>query len=148
MSLQCCLGLGGTTFHTLKLAAIPSSYSSIFRPLSKTLTLDLLLHPHHSPRRPSLPLFARALSAPAIQTTIPEDKVVKPQWKASIDFKWIRDNRVDVAANIRNRHSNADLELVLQLYERLLNVQKVRVLLHLHCFQGYFNCWAICFVDC
>ncbi|GMP80337.1 hypothetical protein CsSME_00035474 [Camellia sinensis var. sinensis] len=124
MSLQCCLGLGGTTFHTLKLAAIPSSYSSIFRPLSKTLTLDLLLHPHHSPRRPSLPLFARALSAPAIQTTIPEDKVVKPQWKASIDFKWIRDNRVDVAANIRNRHSNADLELVLQLYERLLNVQK------------------------
>ncbi|CAL5417832.1 unnamed protein product [Camellia sinensis] len=127
MSLQCCLGLGGTTFHTLKLAAIPSSYSSIFRPLSKTLTLDLLLHPHHSPRRPSLPLFARALSAPAIQSTIPEDKVVKPQWKASIDFKWIRDNRVDVAANIRNRHSNADLELVLQLYERLLNVQKQEV---------------------
>lgn len=54
--------------------------------------------------------------------------VVKPQWKAAIDFKWIRDNKEAVSANIRNRNSNANLELVLELYENMLNVQKVRFL--------------------
>ncbi|GFY85864.1 seryl-tRNA synthetase [Actinidia rufa] len=126
MGLHCCLG--GTTFQTLKLAAIPSS-SSILRPLSKTITLDHLLLPRlPSPRRRSISLLARALSAaPAIQTTpptIPDEKVVKPQWKAAIDFKWIRDNKAAVADNIKNRKSNANLELVLELYERLLSVQK------------------------
>lgn len=53
---------------------------------------------------------------------------VKPQWKAAIDFKWIRDNKDAVSANIRNRNSNANLELVLELYEKMLNVQKVRFL--------------------
>ncbi|KAJ0025684.1 hypothetical protein Pint_08380 [Pistacia integerrima] len=50
--------------------------------------------------------------------------VVKQQWKAAIDFKWIRDNKEAVSANIINRNSNANLELVLQLYEKMLNVQK------------------------
>ena len=57
--------------------------------------------------------------------------VVKPQWKAAIDFKWIRGNKAAVADNINNRKSNANLELVLDLYERLLSVQKVRILLYL-----------------
>lgn len=49
---------------------------------------------------------------------------MKPQWKAAIDFKWIRENKEAVAANIRIRNSNANLELVLELYDKLLNVQK------------------------
>lgn len=49
-----------------------------------------------------------------------------PQWRAAIDFKWIRDKKEDVAANIKNRNSNANLEAVLELYDKLLNVQKVR----------------------
>lgn len=53
---------------------------------------------------------------------------VKPQWKAAIDFKWIRDNKKAVSNNIRLRNSNANLELVLELYEKMLNVQKVRFL--------------------
>ncbi|XP_051147524.1 serine--tRNA ligase, chloroplastic/mitochondrial [Andrographis paniculata] len=54
-----------------------------------------------------------------------ESKAVKPlQWKAAIDFKWIRDNTEAVAANIKSRNSNANLDVVLQLYEKLLNLQK------------------------
>ncbi|XP_058219247.1 serine--tRNA ligase, chloroplastic/mitochondrial-like isoform X1 [Rhododendron vialii] len=101
--------------------------SPIFRPFSKTLTLGLLLSPHKQPSL--LPIrLPRALSAaPAFQPTpspIPDDTVVKPQWKAAIDFKWIRDNKAAVAVNVKNRNSNANLELVLDLYERMLNVQK------------------------
>nr|CAD1822548.1 unnamed protein product [Ananas comosus var. bracteatus] len=48
----------------------------------------------------------------------------KLQWRAAIDFKWIRDNKDAVAANIKNRNSTANLELVLELYEKFLNVQK------------------------
>lgn len=55
--------------------------------------------------------------------------MVKPQWKAAIDFKWIRDNKDAVALNIKNRNSNANLELVLELYEKMLAVQKVRFIL-------------------
>lgn len=57
--------------------------------------------------------------------------MLKPQWKAAIDFKWIRDNKEAVAVNIKNRKSNANLELVLELYEKLLNVQKVCALFFL-----------------
>lgn len=57
--------------------------------------------------------------------------MLKPQWKASIDFKWIRDNKEAVALNIKNRNSNSNLELVIELYEKLLNVQKVRFLIFL-----------------
>ncbi|KAK3025939.1 hypothetical protein RJ639_040855 [Escallonia herrerae] len=113
------MGLGVTTFQTLKLAAIPSlhSASSIFRPVSKALTLFSLS------RRP-FPLIVRALSAQALPIATPDDKVVKPSWKAAIDFKWIRENEGVVAANIKNRNSNANLELVLKLYGRMLDVQK------------------------
>lgn len=57
------------------------------------------------------------------------DVVARPQWKAAIDLKWIRDNKADVADNIRHRNSVANLDLVLELYGRMLNLQKVRVLL-------------------
>lgn len=66
---------------------------------------------------------------PAVQVDPPtviaeEEKVVKPQWKASIDFKWIRDNKDLVASNIENRKSGANLDLVLQLYDKMLSLQK------------------------
>jgi seryl-tRNA synthetase len=51
---------------------------------------------------------------------------VRPQWKASIDFKWIRDNRDAVSDNIRSRNSAANLDLVLELYDQYLALQKVR----------------------
>lgn len=56
---------------------------------------------------------------------------VKPQWKAAIDFKWIRENKDDVAANIKKRNSNANLELVLELYNQMLNLQKVKYFIQL-----------------
>ncbi|PKU70941.1 Serine--tRNA ligase [Dendrobium catenatum] len=49
---------------------------------------------------------------------------LRPQWKAAIDLKWIRDNKDLVAANIRNRNSTANLELVLELYEDFCSLQK------------------------
>ncbi|KAK6938126.1 Aminoacyl-tRNA synthetase, class II (G/ P/ S/T) [Dillenia turbinata] len=119
----------GATFQTLKLASVPYSSSSLsfFRPLCKTL-----ISPHSRSRTSSLPLFfVRALSAPATLQSIPvpsadDDKgvVVKPQWKAAIDFRWIRDNRDAVAVNIKKRNSNANLDLVLDLYDKLLSLQK------------------------
>ncbi|KAH0776105.1 hypothetical protein KY290_007516 [Solanum tuberosum] len=111
MVLHCCFI--GTTLHSLKLAAIPH--------FSRTLTFCLT--PYYS--RPLLPFVVRSLSASAIQTsTTDEYQVVKPQWKAAIDFKWIRDNKESAAVNSKNRNSNANLEVVLELYEKLLNVQK------------------------
>lgn len=114
--------------QTVKLAAIPAAFSSscfMFRPVTKTLGLISLRN--HS-QKPPFRLLARAFSAPALQTIDTTDNkggvVVKPQWKAAIDFKWIRDNKEAVSANIRNRNSNANLELVLELYEKMLNVQK------------------------
>ncbi|KAF4357530.1 hypothetical protein G4B88_026909 [Cannabis sativa] len=126
MGFQCCLG--GTTLNALKFAAIPSSSSSsrlVFRSLSKTF----FLYPHYSPQRPSFSLPIRAFSTSTVQATKAtqnptDEKVVKPQWKAAIDFKWIRDNKDVVAVNIRNRNSNANLELVLHLYDKMLTLQK------------------------
>lgn len=62
---------------------------------------------------------------------------VKPQWKAAIDFKWIRDNKEAVAANIKKRNSNANLELVLELYNKMLNLQKVKYFIQFLVIDGY-----------
>ncbi|KAK6775633.1 hypothetical protein RDI58_026634 [Solanum bulbocastanum] len=85
----------GTTLHSLKLASIPH--------FSRTLTFRLT--PYYN--RPLLRFVVRSLSASAIQTSVTaatteKYQVVKPQWKAAIDFKWIRDNE-SVAVNIKNR---------------------------------------------
>ncbi|KAK7852901.1 serine--trna ligase [Quercus suber] len=122
------MGMGGTTLQTLKLASIPSFSSSrfVFKPLPKTLTF-LAPSRHGRTQRPPFPLLARALSAaPAVQTA-PDETAVKPQWKAAIDFKWIRENKEAVALNIEKRNSNANLETVLQLYDKMTHLQKVEV---------------------
>ncbi|XVE95260.1 hypothetical protein REPUB_Repub02eG0080900 [Reevesia pubescens] len=128
MALQC--RLSGTTIQSLKMATIPilsSSSRFIFRPLPKTLYLALFSR-HTPPKIPPFTILIRALSAPAVATApateISDNKVVKPQWKAAIDFKWIRDNKEVVAVNGKNRNSNANLELVLELYDKMLNLQK------------------------
>ncbi|KAL0425150.1 UNVERIFIED_CONTAM: Serine--tRNA ligase, chloroplastic/mitochondrial [Sesamum radiatum] len=113
---------------------------SILRPFSKPYKIPAALTP--LPGRflylrcsSRSPLLARALSsaaAPQPTTTNPaaasdpdEHKILKaPQWKAAIDFKWIRENKEAVAANMKNRNSTANLDLVLELYDKLLNVQK------------------------
>eukprot|EP00257_Ricinus_communis_P002621 XP_002513960.2 serine--tRNA ligase, chloroplastic/mitochondrial isoform X1 [Ricinus communis] len=131
---------GGTTIQTLKMAAIPASFSSsssrfiFMKPVSKTLNLNPISRRFINNKvsyseRPFFTLITRALSATAavqepLTTESVDSKVVKPQWKASIDFKWIRDNKEEVALNIKNRNSNANLELVLELYEKMLAVQK------------------------
>ncbi|KAL4649476.1 hypothetical protein ACB092_01G016000 [Castanea dentata] len=119
------MGMGGTTLQTLKLASIPSFSSSrfVFKPLPKTLTF-LASSRHGRTQRPPFPLLARALSAaPAVQTAS-DETAVKPQWKAAIDFKWIRENKEAVALNIEKRNSNANLETVLQLYDKMTHLQK------------------------
>lgn len=63
---------------------------------------------------------------------------MKSLWKASIDFKWIRDNRDAVANNIKNRNASANLDLVLELYAKMLDTQKVRPLLFLVSFIDVF----------
>ncbi|KAL6559759.1 Serine--tRNA ligase, chloroplastic/mitochondrial [Orobanche gracilis] len=119
---------------------------STLKPLCKPLRLQTTLlyplyhhHRHHYSGR--LPLLTRALSsnvvaalqptttaATSVSTNSYENKVVKaPHWKTAIDFKWIRDNTEAVAANIKNRNSNANLDLVLHLYDKLLNLQKQEV---------------------
>ncbi|CAA3016819.1 serine--tRNA ligase, chloroplastic mitochondrial isoform X1 [Olea europaea subsp. europaea] len=112
MGLKLCLS------STLKFSPI-----SILRPISQSTK---------NPLRRSL-LLVRALSADAAAgtTTIapdttPDDfRVAKaPQWKAAIDFKWIRENKEAVAANVKNRNSNANIDLVVELYDKLMNVQK------------------------
>ncbi|XP_010540390.1 PREDICTED: serine--tRNA ligase, chloroplastic/mitochondrial [Tarenaya hassleriana] len=120
--------------HTLKLAAVPISFSStssrfFLYPFPKTLTLPLLSRHVHSHRPSSPPLLVRAFSAsaavqsfPATEASVPG--VARPQWKASIDFKWIRDNKEAVAINIKNRNSSANLEAVIELYENMVNLQK------------------------
>ncbi|XP_040384991.1 LOW QUALITY PROTEIN: serine--tRNA ligase, chloroplastic/mitochondrial [Oryza brachyantha] len=83
-------------------------------------------------RRPHLRLLSSA-SATAATAVEPDTKsgvggdgggAAKPQWKAAIDFKWIRENTDTVAANIRDRNSAANLDLVLQLYDEYLALQK------------------------
>ncbi|KNA18710.1 hypothetical protein SOVF_068280 [Spinacia oleracea] len=113
------------------MAAIPSP--SLFRPLLTTPSLNLLLLPRPTKpphlRFPSLlrPFSLSTATASANQEapiTAPSDTGLKNQWKAAIDFKFIRDNKDAVAANIKNRNSTANLELVLELYEKMLSLQK------------------------
>ncbi|KAI3883039.1 hypothetical protein MKX03_003464 [Papaver bracteatum] len=115
--------LGGATLKTLKF----SSRSSILRPTlsppAKTLTLHSLHHLAKTHKFP--PFLTRAVSVSAGHTLLAEEETAKPyQWKATVDFKWIRDNKDAVASNIKSRNSVADLDLVLDLYERSLNLQK------------------------
>ncbi|WOL18511.1 hypothetical protein Cni_G27308 [Canna indica] len=113
---------GGAALHTLNIAP-----SICRRP---SLLKTIALNPHHRVLwRPQLRSIIRAFSSSsAVSVVSPvtqDEKVgVKPQWKAAIDFKWIRDNKDVVASNIRNRNSNANLDLVLELYEKFLNLQK------------------------
>lgn len=48
-----------------------------------------------------------------------------PPWKAAVDFKWVRDNRVAMDANIRERKANADVALVVELYEEFVSKNTV-----------------------
>ncbi|XP_066337690.1 serine--tRNA ligase, chloroplastic/mitochondrial-like isoform X2 [Miscanthus floridulus] len=92
----------------------------------RTLTRSLL-------RRPAPHLLSSA-SAAAATAVEPDTKggggagggagVARPQWKAAIDFKWIRDNRDAVADNIRSRNSTANLDLILELYDQYLALRK------------------------
>ncbi|KAK2391469.1 Serine--tRNA ligase, chloroplastic/mitochondrial [Trifolium repens] len=115
-----------TTFKTLKLASTSSSSSIfVFPSLHKTKTLTIHSHKFPFPRltKPLSTSSAAVQTSPAT-TNIPEDQGGKPQWKASIDFKWIKDNKETVAANIKNRNSDANLEHILHLYDKLFILQK------------------------
>nr|CAB3490322.1 unnamed protein product [Digitaria exilis] len=105
-----------------------SATTASFSP-RRTLTRSLLRRPH--------PRLLSSASAAAITTAVEPDTkgsgggasggggdAVRPQWKASIDFKWIRDNRDTVADNIRSRNSAANLDLVFELYDQYLALQK------------------------
>ncbi|CAH9128746.1 unnamed protein product [Cuscuta epithymum] len=116
MALQHCFT--SSNFKSLKFTAATSL--SLFR-----------LHPKTVPVR-LVPLLLRALSVSAAgdqstvagASTASRDSKAANQWKAAIDFKWIRENKDSVAVNIRNRNSSANLGLVLELYQRLLDAQK------------------------
>ncbi|CAN6372972.1 unnamed protein product [Urochloa humidicola] len=107
------------------LSSSAATTTASFSPL-RTLTRSLLRRPH--------PRLLSSASAAAVTTAVEPDTkggvgaggggAVRPQWKAAIDFKWIRDNRDAVADNIRNRNSAANLDLVLELYDEYLALQK------------------------
>ncbi|XP_062197876.1 serine--tRNA ligase, chloroplastic/mitochondrial isoform X1 [Phragmites australis] len=109
------------------LSSSAGTTTASFSPL-RTLTRSLL-------RRPP-PRFLSSSSAAAATAVELDTKggggagggggggAARPQWKAAIDFKWIRDNRDAVAANIQSRNSAANLDLVLQLYDQYLALQK------------------------
>lgn len=52
------------------------------------------------------------------------DAVERPSWRASIDFKWIRENKDAIAANIVHRKSGGDVEAVVQLYEQSVQLSQ------------------------
>ncbi|KAJ4762011.1 Serine--tRNA ligase [Rhynchospora pubera] len=123
MLTRTCLG-GGAAAALSSLSPSIRRCSLLFPSVQQTLLLPF------SPRLASYRISPspRRFSASAAVATEEEHKaavaVKPPQWKAAIDFKWIRDNKDVVAANITNRNSNANLELVLDLYEKFLNLQK------------------------
>ncbi|KAF3338083.1 serine--tRNA ligase [Carex littledalei] len=122
MLTRTCL-CGGAAAALLSLSPSIRRSSFLF-PSTQTLTLPF--SSRFSSHRSSSSL--RYFSAAAAVATEEEQKaavaVKPPPWKAAIDFKWIRDNKDMVAANIKNRNSNANLELVLELYEKFLTLQK------------------------
>ncbi|KAI3508770.1 hypothetical protein L1887_23783 [Cichorium endivia] len=137
MGLQCCFG--GTTIQTLKLASIPyrtcstssslRSCAAISRRLTlfKTLSASLSRNSTHRFRFLIRALSSAAASAQPVVDSTPTasvDYFVKPQWKAAIDFKSILENKSALAENLKNRNSTANLELVIELYENLLQLQK------------------------
>lgn len=91
-------------------------------------TTQLVKISHSSPKR-RLFISRAVASVETQQGSTPAKEEIKdigqsrPLWKASIDFKWIRDNKEAVALNARNRKSAANVELVVELYERLCNLQ-------------------------
>lgn len=111
--------LNRPTFQALILATTPTHFPSSFLFPSSTYTFPL-------------PRCIKALSTTSTATLqsskLSHDYPAKPQWKASIDFKSIKDNKDAVAANIRNRKSHANLELVLHLYDQMFHLQKVMFL--------------------
>ncbi|XP_020100594.1 serine--tRNA ligase, chloroplastic/mitochondrial isoform X1 [Ananas comosus] len=118
-----CLGGAAASLAPSIFFLRPSPLSSTLKTLTLTLALPLFHHGHRCFLRRPFSISAQPTAALAAQE---EQKVTaaKPQWRAAIDFKWIRDNKDAVAANIKNRNSTANLELVLELYEKFLNVQK------------------------
>ncbi|RDX96819.1 Serine--tRNA ligase, chloroplastic/mitochondrial, partial [Mucuna pruriens] len=104
---------------TFKVAAIPTCFSSPF--LYKTQTLRFQKFPL---LRPIKALSSSSTLVQTSTTNASQDQGVKPQWKATIDFKWIKDNKEAVASNIRNRNSDADLDLVLHLYDKMFTLLK------------------------
>ncbi|KAK6139557.1 hypothetical protein DH2020_026703 [Rehmannia glutinosa] len=102
-------------------------YSTLYHIISITITTaaHCRFSPEHFLRRP--PPLLNPLPPPLPPYPPTQMKTKAPQWKAAIDFKWIRDNKEAVAANIKNRNSNANLDLVIQLYDKLLNLQKQEV---------------------
>ncbi|OIV97880.1 hypothetical protein TanjilG_12637 [Lupinus angustifolius] len=120
MGLHSCLN--GTTLQTPNLSSILTFSSSprlVFLPLHKPPLPRLI-----KTLSTSSPIETSSLTTSTFTSKSQNEKGGKPQWKATIDFKWIRDNKDDVAANIRNRNSDADLDLVLNLYDKMFNLQK------------------------
>ncbi|CAN7134378.1 unnamed protein product [Brassica rapa subsp. narinosa] len=114
--------------HTLRLATVPLTFTTSRLFLNPSPTLSFFSR-HVQPRKPSFLLRAFSNSSavqdtPLTQTSSDSSAARPPQWKAAIDFKWIRDNKEAVEINIKNRNSNADLEAVLELYENMVTLQK------------------------
>lgn len=51
--------------------------------------------------------------------------VGQDKWRAAIDFKWIKENKDLMEENIKNRKSNANLELLIEIYDRFLSLQRM-----------------------
>ncbi|CAI7837601.1 unnamed protein product [Closterium sp. NIES-53] len=62
---------------------------------------------------------AKEVSPPSQSNDGSAKAVVAPPatWKASIDFKWVRENRDLMEATVKERQSNADVARVVELYE-------------------------------
>ncbi|KZV22613.1 serine--tRNA ligase, mitochondrial [Dorcoceras hygrometricum] len=107
-------------FSLLKPFINSPQFSKFFIPTSFRIPL------HARPRPYTSASAAPQLATKSSDVSIPDDnKEVKgSQWKAAIDYKWMRENKEAVAANIKNRNSKANLDLVLQLYDSVLNAQK------------------------